>query len=491
MRSQLAAPLGVQVPRVRHAPKVRGSAWEDVADVAKAYGLVLDEWQENVLQGAMGERADGQWATPRVGVSVPRQNGKGALIEARELAGLLVFGEQVIVHSAHEQKTARVGFDRIRSYFDNYDDLRKRVRQVGSALNREYIELLTGQKLVFPARSKGAIRGFSIDCLILDEAQILGDTAWQAIQPTISARPNPQTWLLGTPPTPADDGSVFSRMRQAGLEGKDHRLCWCEWSAPTDSGLDDPEVWAMANPALGLRISADAIHDERSSMDDAGFARERLGMWDDVQARGVLPAPSWQDALDETSVAADRFSLGVECGPDLSCASISLAGQRSDGDWHFELEADQAIKGAGVAWLVPYVENIVKANPQIRAVMVDVAGPIAALLEKRPDGRWFFKGTKVEATAITVADLGAGCSLVLDGVVTGWLHHIGQPQFSAAALSAGKRPLGDTGKWVWSRKLSTSDITPIQAATLALAGAQNTTVKKPSRSGRGRVATVL
>src|SRR3954470_5539568 len=96
-RSQSVVPRGVQVPRVRHAPRVRDSAWEDVADLAAAYGLTLDPWQENVLQAAMGERHDGQWATPRVGVSVPRQNGKGAIIEARELAGLLIFGEDTII----------------------------------------------------------------------------------------------------------------------------------------------------------------------------------------------------------------------------------------------------------------------------------------------------------------------------------------------------------------------------------------------------------
>jgi phage terminase large subunit-like protein len=188
--------------------------------LAKAYGLVLDPWQENVLQAAMGERADGQWATPRVGVSVPRQNGKGALIEARELAGLLAFGEQVIVHSAHEQKTARVGFQRIVSYFENYDDLRKRVKSIISALNREEIVLKSGQRLLFPARSKGSLRGFSADCLFLDEGQILGDAAWQAIQPTISARPNPQTWFFGTPPTPLDDSTVFSRMRARRARGQ-------------------------------------------------------------------------------------------------------------------------------------------------------------------------------------------------------------------------------------------------------------------------------
>jgi len=161
MTSQSVAALGRQAPTVRHAPRVRSNSWEDVADVARAYGLVLDEWQENVLEASMGERSDGKWSTPRVGLSVPRQNGKGALIEARELAGLLVFGEQSIVHSAHQQMTARVGFDRIKAYFDNYDDLRRKVKSISTALMRENILLKSGQMLRFPARSRNTIRGSS------------------------------------------------------------------------------------------------------------------------------------------------------------------------------------------------------------------------------------------------------------------------------------------------------------------------------------------
>ena len=65
-----------------------------------------------------------------------------------------------------------------------------------------------------------------LDKLLIDEAQI-----FDAALPTMAARPNPQMWLLGTPPTPLDDGTVFSRFRADVLEGKDRRLCWAEWSA--------------------------------------------------------------------------------------------------------------------------------------------------------------------------------------------------------------------------------------------------------------------
>ena len=62
---------------------------------------------------AMGERSDATWAAKRVGVSVPRQNGKSQLLVARALAGVLLFGERKIVISAHQQDTAREAFSKL------------------------------------------------------------------------------------------------------------------------------------------------------------------------------------------------------------------------------------------------------------------------------------------------------------------------------------------------------------------------------------------
>jgi hypothetical protein len=201
---------------------------------------------------------------------------------------------------------------------------------------------------------------------------------------------------------------------------------------------------------------------------------------------------------DEHSIASGRFALGLEVGPDLSWASIAFAGQRLDDEWHIEVDDDQHTRGRGVAWLVPAVENIVAKNPDVRAVVADVVGPIKPLLTER-NHRYFLKrddgSLGIEITPMRVAELGAGCSLVLSGVVTGSLWHLGQPQLTAAALAAGKRPLGDSGMWVWSRKTAESDITPIQAGTYALIGSQMEKPRKPGRptgrSSQGRRAVVL
>lgn len=425
----------------------------------------------------MGERSDGRWASRLVGASAPRQQGKSQLIVARALAGVLLFDERMIICSAHQTDTAREVFQRLLDIIDDNPSVSSRVAPNGvmKAINRESIRFKNGQVIKIKARSISGSRGFSADCLLLDEAQILSRAAWSSILPTMSARENPQAWLLGTPPTPLDDGDVFAGIRDAGVSGKGHNVAYLEWSADEGDDFDDVGTWAKANPAYGQRISHEAIASERAAMSDEQFALERLGMWAAAGAhRGVIPLDAWTDRRDEQSIPVDAFALGVEVGPDMACASVCVAGQRADGAWHVQLDEQRS----GAAWTVAYVRDLVQANPQIRAVVVDVGGPIAGLLDE-------FKAAKVHLSPIKVSELGAACSRLLDGTVTGWLRNAGQPQMDAAVKVAGKRTLGDTGMWVFSRKSATSDITPVQAAALALHGAQNSQVEKPVRQWGG------
>lgn len=465
-----------------HAPtRVRRSSWEDVADLSARCGVVLDEWQEVVLQAAMGERADGKWATSQVGVSAPRQQGKSQLIVARALAGVLLFGEQTIICSAHQQDTAREVFTRLVDILQGSPSLDARVDTYGRALNREYIRFTSGQVIRFKARSTGGGRGFSCDCLLLDEAQILSPAAWAAILPTMSARPNPQVWLFGTPPTPQDDGEVFGRIRAAGLEGRSSRLAYLEWSADATDDLDDPAVWARANPAFGSRISYDAIADERAAMSDDQFAMERLGMWDEAGSNRVISAQAWADAADELSSAAESLALAVDVAPDRSWASVAWSGRRADGLWHVALEEQKE----GVAWVAPFVAKLCALN-QFRAVVVDGSSPAASVVED-------LLRLKVKVTVTTAREVAESFGVFYDGVHEGTVRHTSQGQLNASLAVARKREL--MGGSAWSRKNATSDITPVVACTLALWGAQSSKVKRPGsgagRSNGGRVATVL
>ena len=465
--------IGKQIPRVENRPEgiFPFNSGEEISELASAYGLVLDPWQDHVLTGAMNEHEDGTWVTPRVGLSVPRQNGKNAILEARELGGLLLLGEELIIHSAHEVKTALEAFIRIRSYFENFDDLRKKTRRIVSARGAEEIVLLNGQRLRFMARSKGAGRGFSADCIIMDEAQHLSDTTFRAILPTLSARPNPQIWFTGTPPGPEQDGEVFGRTRTAGMEGS-KRLYWAEWSADPKRNPDDLEGWKEGNPAYGIRITKDTIQDEREGLDELGFCMERLGQWEAAEAQAVIPATVWEplgvlDPVPEREVRSVAF--GVDMDPERTTASVSAAFPMTleDGSVVAHLEVIQ--KREGTAWLIPYLAGLVRRRDP-RALVIDASGPAASLIEP-------LRKKGVLVTSASTQHLKQACGQIYDGAYSGTLRHSMQAQLNSALSIARKRDLGDA--WTWHRRDSGDDITPLVSATLALWGLNADNVATP------------
>src|SRR5699024_1518607 len=104
-----------------------------------------------------------------------------------------------------------------------------------NAFNREAVGFRNGARVQFKARSGAAGKGFSSDCLLLDEAQILGARAWTSINSTMSAMRNPQVWLLGTAPQDEDDSYTFDTVRRAAVSGASSASAWCEWSVDVSS----------------------------------------------------------------------------------------------------------------------------------------------------------------------------------------------------------------------------------------------------------------
>lgn len=465
-----------------------------------------DSWQAGATQITLGKRRNGKYAATVGGVvwSIPRQVGKTFSLGSLLIAMCVEYPGLHVVWTAHHGRTST-------SAFRAMDEMarRKRIRPhikpgrnrglaIREANGEQEIPFVNGSLIMFGARERGFGRGIpEIDIMVFDEAQILGEKTLEDMVPTANQARHPHgalIFFIGTPPRPIDNGEAFTNKRARALDGKTTDQVYLEFSADPDADPDDREQWAKANPSYPHRTPVESMLRMRENLgSDEAWRREALGIWDAKATAGVIPAPSWMEQADEQSMATDRQTLGVEVGRDLAWASIALAGQRPDGDWHIEVDDDQHTRGQGVAWLVPALEHLVVNNPQIRAVVADVAGPIKALLEER-NGRWWLKGTsegvRIEITPVKVAELGTACSLVLSGIVTGWLWHIGQPQLSAAALAAGKRALGDTGLWVWNRRGAESDITPIQAGTLALHGAQADKAIRPlrqsGRTGRGR-----
>jgi hypothetical protein len=353
--------------------------------LAEAAGLVLDPWQRYVLKHGLAEQADGKWAAREVACWVPRQNGKGSIIEARVLAGLFLFGEKRILWSAHEYKTAQEGFLRIRDLVEGTPELNALVKRFWEGSGEQGIELVSGQRLKFIARSRGSGRGFSGDLVILDEAQELTLLQMKALFSTMSAKTidgDPQIWYFGTPPE--SPTAWCYGLRDDGEAGKP-RLAYFDWGLgdvemhlSEDEQLAkyaDRDLWYQANPALGIRISEEFCEDELSRL-KSGFAAERLGMWQPraKSGSGVIPDELWLSLAEADPVRPASVAFAVVVNSKRTHTAIAAAGVRPDGT----LLGSIVDYRPGTHWVAERVAEL-KARHKPLAIVAQDKGPTGTL----------------------------------------------------------------------------------------------------------------
>lgn len=477
---------GSQTPRVANYPPYVVSAAPEVIALSRRARLFPDPWQQYVLTHGLGMDAAGNYTAKRIGAWVPRQNGKGGIIEALELAWLFHFQEREIVHSAHQQKTAMKAYRRMEMLIRGVPALHRLVRPYGDKVDKpgyrkshdeQGIELHDGRLLQYSTRSDRATRGFSSGKLILDEAQELTEDQIAAIMPTMSAIPNSQAWFFGTPPN--DSNAWCYNLREDGENGVP-RLAWFDWGAgfydesPECRALiDDPETAWACNPAMGYRITGDTVEDERrpSGLGER-YPFERLGMWRKRSfANTSIDAGRWASLADVDSRRHGDVALAIDVSIDRDWAAIAVFGKRDDGLGHGQIIGYMP----GTDWVVPKLAELRKAlNP----VAIGVARGTHATLqtelsaagftrpedrEKRYDGSLDVR--RGDLAVLSAADMAAGCGQIIDAVRQASFRYVPFPPLERAALSARTRSAGDGIAWV--RTDQGTDITCWSALTEA------------------------
>ncbi|WP_181019784.1 terminase [Nonomuraea typhae] len=468
--------IGAQTPRVGRWPGYAVSAAPEFIDLAESAGLVLDPWQQFVLTHGLGERPDGRWAATKCSCWVPRQNGKGGIIEALELGWLFLLGEKLILHSAHEYKTAQEAYLRIKGLCEQTPDLDRRVNRYWQANGEQGIELTKsagGARLRFVARSRTSGRGFSGGKNVLDEAQELTAQQRAAMLPTLSAQPNPQEWFFGTPP---DDPAAWAYGLRADGEAGADRIAHFDWGADLDvtneadrrRAARDRDLWYACNPSLGIRITEEFVEDEAkpSGLGDK-FSVERLGAWLPRASDGAseLSVEAWLKLTDPESRRQGDVAFAVDVTPSRDSSCISVYGLRSDGLGHVEV-ADHR---PGTDWVVDRLVALRERWDPV-AIGLDVKGPAGSLLvplEKAgitspEDAEHPRRG---DLAIPSVQEVGAACGQFADAVRQGTLRHIGQEVLDSAVRGVKTRPLGEA--WAWGRRVSSTDISPVVSVTIA------------------------
>lgn len=454
--------LGSQVPSHLLLPSQvdTSEAAEAAIDLASVAGLELDVWQQDVLRGAMSQRQDRRWSAFEVGLVVTRQNGKGTILEARQLAGLFNLGERLQLHSAHEFKTCFEHFRRVKDLVDNCDLLRRQVRIIRTGAGDQAIELMNGCRLRFIARSRSSGRGFSGDAVYLDEAFQLSDSTMGALLPALSARPNPQIWYTSS--APHGDSEVLHRVRARGLAGEESRLFFAEWACEAGADPADRENWYRSNPALGIRIAEEFVAGEFHALAPPEFGRERLGIPDEQEGDlQVIPPEVWASLVDPSSEIATHRCYALDVSPDRRWASFAAAGRRADGRLHVEAPEHRP----HTEWVQQYATELyAKHHLPIR---IDKTGPAASFIAP-------LREVGVVVEELSSADVSQACGQFIDAAMNDGLRHLNGTSLNSALKGAVLRTSADAA--LWGRRVSKVDISALCAVTVALGGVPSVAV---------------
>jgi phage terminase large subunit-like protein len=444
---------------------VVSSAGSEAVDLAAAAGIVLDDWQRHVLEVSLGERADGTWAALEVGLIVPRQNGKNEILAARELAGIVLFGDDLITHSAHRADTTLEQFRKMEQLAEEFDEFARLVKRVSRVNGHEALELKGGRRIRFVSRQRSPGRGFSGSVVVLDEAFDLPAAAIGAMIPTLSTRAMAQVWYTSSPPHA--DSQVLHGVRRRIRECEGDRLAGFIWENPADVRADDRDAQYAVNPAMGVRISEDFIDAERELMADIPeeFLREVMGVPEEpTGVDTVVPFEVWAASKDETCEITANENLALDVSPDRRWSSFGVAGRRDDG----RLRVEVVDRRPGTKWVLDRaVELATNHKLPIRVEKVSPAGAFIDLLRE----------AGVTVVEVSGQEHAQATGQFIDAALNDQLRHLGQSSLDSALRGAVLRSSGDVT--LWGRRQSQVDITPLVAVTIALGGVPVEVRRKP------------
>jgi len=415
--------------------------------------MPLDPWQKEIL--CESARTTGnRWSAFEVAALVPRQNGKSYLVAMRALAGALIYGEKLIIYSAHEYRTAQETWRLVRDICDS-DVMRPYIKRIRLMAGGELIEFNNGARFKMIARTRTSGRGFSPDCLLLDESFALSADVMAALVPSVAARPNPQIWYLSSAGT--WESQVLLELRRRGHSKSTNSFAYWEWHADPTSDYRDPRVWAGTNPAYGRRLTHHSISRELESMSKRAFCRERLGIWSESTVETVLA----EDAINALTIESPppptdgrHMGWGVDAAWDRTGGAICVAFHADDGQPLVALV--DARPGAG--WIPERLAEL-SERYEIESVAFDARGGITDLMDRAN------RDHAIELAPMRHQDYPAACANLAQRVTDRSMHFGNAPMLISDAINATAQTTSNG--WIWNRKVTTPP-THLIASTAAL-----------------------
>jgi hypothetical protein len=487
---------------------------EEVLEWASNYWSLFD-WQEWYLTEMLGVKPNRRWAATTSCLIVPRQNGKGTILEVRELAGIFLLGEAEVTHTAHLFSTARKHFLRCLQIINDNPDLAAWTKKPNMTHGQESIVVQrpkaptvifgpngtmvheSKEKLLqFLSRNGKQGRGFTGNCLVYDESMFLRSEDVGATRPALRAVANHQIVIAGSAGTKdsMEEAKYFNRIVE-----DERTLVGAYWGGvvlhnakcPRDRNLgrptndfvvnctehddrDDPQVWARSNPSMGLlAIDHETFEGEILDLDMIEFNREilNIGEWPLKEAPWrVIDRELWDSLVTPNAGTVAPVALGIEVDEDGKAAAIGAAWYTGEGRNRKLVVSNPkgcVLNGTeGLVKQLAMIVGFIKKNfGPVIAIAVPKDGPAAGVgdeLEKTYRDKIVRATSQDQATAFAfftqqVADRQKGI----------WHRSEAEaPDLYKALGSADTRTVGDAGKTL-QRRDALKPVSPASSVILA------------------------
>lgn len=436
-------------------------------------GIEFDGWQDGTGQLMLAKRIDGKLAHTigGFGMSVCRQAGK-TFLYGGSLFGLSQhYPGLLTIWTAHHSKTSGETFlamqalaarSRIAPFID----------QVYTGSGDEEIRFHNKSRILFGARERGFGRGVpGVDVLVSDEGQILSERALQNMLATLNTSQLGLHIYLGTPPTPENNSESWMRMRdeawvggaEAPMQIETEDMVWIEIGADDGADLDDLEQYAKANPSFPHRTPIESIMRLRRKLNDDGFRREALGLYDTDDA-SVFDVAKWNTLAVDDAEQPKRAALVLDISPDRRWSAISIAGNLIK---NLDIETD--IEAERILVLIKSVrgtDSVAKAIEDLAAEqdLFDIAITPGAARAVETD----LTKLGIEYSIMTGTEVAAAYANLQEKIKSGGVAHIAQPELDFALINSKSRYLQTGESESFDRRGYSVDTSPAVAAACAL-----------------------
>jgi len=439
--------------------------------------IELYPWQKWLLIHALETLPDDTYRFRTVVLLVARQNGKSTVMLILALWRMYADGAPLVIGTAQNLDIAEELWTAAVDMAESIPELSEMVEHVDKTNGKKALRLRSGERYKVAAASRRGGRGLSGDLVLLDELREHQTwDAWSAVTKTTMARARAQVWAASNA---GDRQSVVLRHLRllahlalgdpdgvngsdAGADTVDESLGIFEWSAAPDREVTDRAGWVEANPSLGWSaLSERAIAAAASTDPEKVFRTEVLCQWVDALREGVFPPGVWEaNVVDDSFVVAGSPVVAVDTRTGLrQSMAIVVAGNSECGDL---VDVARYELGMHEQWAQDHVVNevfSVCSRLGVTSVVVDEYGDNANLPAALEEAG-------LSVIRLKTADMRGGAMGFTDALINGRVKHKGQEPLNVAVLGAEKRTSAVEG-FIWSQARSSTDITPLRAATAA------------------------